>query len=79
MKRRSKAKAPPIRLPRKELAALKRQLGATVEELGRAPVQTADAGAPGDGGRRKVGRNEPCPCGSGKKYKKCCLRSGKYE
>ena len=22
---------------------------------------------------RKVGRNEPCPCGSGKKYKKCCL------
>ncbi len=22
----------------------------------------------------KIGRNEPCPCGSGKKYKKCCLR-----
>ena len=22
--------------------------------------------------RRKVGRNEPCPCGSGKKHKKCC-------
>jgi preprotein translocase subunit SecA len=21
---------------------------------------------------RKVGRNEPCPCGSGRKYKKCC-------
>jgi len=21
----------------------------------------------------KVGRNEPCPCGSGKKYKQCCL------
>jgi uncharacterized protein YecA (UPF0149 family) len=20
----------------------------------------------------KVGRNEPCPCGSGRKYKKCC-------
>ncbi|MBV6682350.1 SEC-C domain-containing protein [Bacillus sp. JRC01] len=20
----------------------------------------------------KVGRNNPCPCGSGKKYKKCC-------
>src|ERR1017187_7891504 len=20
-----------------------------------------------------IGRNEPCPCGSGKKYKKCCL------
>lgn len=23
---------------------------------------------------RKVGRNDPCPCGSGKKYKKCCGR-----
>jgi uncharacterized protein YecA (UPF0149 family) len=22
---------------------------------------------------RNVGRNDPCPCGSGKKYKKCCL------
>jgi preprotein translocase subunit SecA len=21
---------------------------------------------------KKVGRNDPCPCGSGKKYKKCC-------
>lgn len=21
----------------------------------------------------KIGRNNPCPCGSGKKYKKCCL------
>ena len=24
---------------------------------------------------QKVGRNDPCPCGSGKKYKKCCGRS----
>lgn len=24
---------------------------------------------------RKVGRNEPCPCGSGSKFKKCCLIS----
>ena len=23
--------------------------------------------------RKKVGRNEKCPCGSGKKYKNCCL------
>ncbi|MCA9066566.1 MAG: SEC-C domain-containing protein, partial [Planctomycetaceae bacterium] len=22
----------------------------------------------------KTGRNDPCPCGSGKKYKKCCLK-----
>ena len=24
--------------------------------------------------KKRVGRNEPCPCGSGKKYKKCCYR-----
>ncbi|KPA14036.1 SEC-C motif domain protein [Candidatus Magnetomorum sp. HK-1] len=24
--------------------------------------------------KSKIGRNTPCPCGSGKKYKKCCLR-----
>ncbi len=23
---------------------------------------------------RGIGRNDPCPCGSGKKFKKCCLR-----
>lgn len=23
--------------------------------------------------RKKIGRNEPCPCGSGKKFKKCCI------
>ena len=26
------------------------------------------------GGKKKIGRNAPCPCGSGKKYKKCCLK-----
>ena len=25
--------------------------------------------------RRKVGRNDPCPCGSQKKFKRCCLDS----
>jgi len=24
----------------------------------------------------KIGRNKPCPCGSGKKYKKCCMGRG---
>lgn len=24
-------------------------------------------------GEKKVGRNEPCVCGSGRKFKKCCL------
>lgn len=28
---------------------------------------------------KKIGRNDKCPCGSGKKYKKCCLNTGKYE
>jgi hypothetical protein len=26
--------------------------------------------------KKKIGRNDPCPCGSGKKYKKCCLPKG---
>ncbi|MBS0629307.1 MAG: SEC-C domain-containing protein [Verrucomicrobia bacterium] len=25
---------------------------------------------------KKVGRNDPCPCGSGKKYKSCCGQQG---
>jgi len=33
------------------------------------PVKALSRGALG----RNIGRNEPCPCGSGKKYKKCCL------
>lgn len=24
----------------------------------------------------RIGRNDPCPCQSGKKFKKCCLRKG---
>jgi preprotein translocase subunit SecA len=31
----------------------------------------ASSDAPVVRGERKVGRNEPCPCGSGKKYKQC--------
>jgi len=27
--------------------------------------------------RKKIGRNEPCPCGSGLKFKKCCLTKAK--
>jgi hypothetical protein len=27
--------------------------------------------------KKKIGRNDPCPCGSGKKYKNCCI--GKYD
>ena len=27
---------------------------------------------------RKIGRNDSCPCGSGKKFKHCCMNTGKY-
>src|SRR5512143_1311775 len=27
----------------------------------------------------KIGRNDPCPCGSGQKYKKCCMAKGGVE
>ncbi len=33
------------------------------------------AAAPGGAPMPAVGRNDPCPCGSGKKYKKCCGRN----
>ncbi|MFH1245254.1 MAG: preprotein translocase subunit SecA [Candidatus Omnitrophota bacterium] len=37
-----------------------------------APPASAEPPRPFKREERKVGRNEPCPCGSGKKYKKCC-------
>ena len=60
-----------------------------VQEEAEAPAldlrHKTDPAAMGDGGASeeanaeeapapKVGRNDPCPCGSGKKYKKCCGR-----
>jgi uncharacterized protein len=48
--------------------------------LGRAIYQARlevnDLG-PDSMGRTKVGRNDPCPCGSGKKFKKCCSAAGR--
>ena len=45
-----------------------------VETLHRARLARAQpTGAPTNENRPKVGRNDPCPCGSGKKFKKCCL------
>ena len=37
--------------------------------------EVAEMRAKAAGDARKVGRNNPCPCGSGKKYKKCCLNN----
>ncbi|PWW48594.1 protein translocase subunit secA [Melaminivora alkalimesophila] len=45
------------------------------DESGNPQSQAAGAAGPGDGGLAspgvRVGRNDPCPCGSGKKYKQC--------
>ena len=57
-----------------------------VQKQEQAPVQTNDQEDKRPGKttgqktitkNKKVGRNDPCPCGSGKKYKKCCFP--KYE
>jgi len=41
---------------------------ATVTAVKKEPVRNKD---------KKVGPNDPCPCGSGKKYKKCCMQKDK--
>ena len=41
--------------------------------------QTASAPPTPISGEPKVGRNEPCPFGSGLKYKKCCLLNSDQE
>lgn len=35
-----------------------------------------DGRTPGEAGAQKPGRNDPCPCGSGRKHKACCVRAG---
>ena len=44
-------------------ALMRRQVMSSKRATGNQPVHVV-----------KIGRNEPCPCGSGKKYKKCCGR-----
>lgn len=39
---------------------------------GKAHAHDKGSFQPVPAGKHKVGRNDPCPCGSGKKYKKCC-------
>ena len=48
----------------------RRRVFTPVSEDG-APMPAGNGHGQMEGGR-KLGRNEPCPCGSGKKYKKCC-------
>lgn len=44
--------------------AFSKTLGIIEEEIGRPELEGIDLS--------KIGRNDPCPCGSGKKFKKCC-------
>ena len=42
-----------------------------------AATKTAVKKVPIRNAAKKVGPNDPCPCGSGKKYKKCCMQKDK--
>ena len=59
-----------------EKAEKERKMKQWMEEHGsKNKSQTTGLNAPAEVKKSgpKVGRNDPCPCGSGKKYKKCCL------
>lgn len=65
------------RLARKDQAAASEpepetELAAEGETAAAAEPETAAAVEPVRIARRAVGRNRPCPCGSGRKYKRCC-------
>jgi len=57
-------------VPRQNQAV--RQARSLMERAGVQMKGAEKGGAEKAAGGKKVGRNEPCPCGSGKKYKKCC-------
>jgi tetratricopeptide (TPR) repeat protein len=46
--------------------------GLPLSELSNVAAMLRGTSSPVSVGRPKVGRNDPCPCGSGKKFKKCC-------
>ena len=48
-------------------------LGIDLANQNDADKQTLPVKAPSINQLRDIGRNDPCPCGSGKKFKKCCL------
>ena len=55
-----------------EVVVAKRRWAANVPSASSEPVKAK----PIKRDSRKIGRNDPCPCGSGKKYKKCCYLKG---
>jgi len=46
--------------------------GLPLSELSNVAAMVRGNSSPVSVGKNKVGRNDPCPCGSGKKFKKCC-------
>lgn len=56
----------PTQISHREISAFAKEAPAESQGDFGAPVKTVEYTGP------KVGRNDPCPCGSGKKYKKCC-------
>ena len=52
----------------------KRFAGQFAPKLRSPESSPASPSAEAEVGAVKVGRNDPCPCGSGRKYKKCCMR-----
>lgn len=61
----------PVRRPARVISGAPVRTG--LSQAGKEPVMSArereEVNLP-----KKIGRNDPCPCGSGKKYKKCCGR-----
>ncbi len=59
--------APKAEVKREKVATETGTAAASKSEVKKQPVRK----------EKKVGPNDPCPCGSGKKYKKCCMRKEK--
>jgi preprotein translocase subunit SecA len=80
------ADEPPVQMEEAAVAMATRQASTTIDSLEKEfhrkkqrELDAASRAGSGDGSQpvqrrtgEKVGRNDPCPCGSGKKYKKCC-------
>jgi preprotein translocase subunit SecA len=70
--RMMREEAAPVRVAAAAPARWQESRGSEVDNGRRQTTRVEPRGPTGE----KVGRNEPCPCGSGKKYKKCCLLKG---
>ena len=70
----------PKKMEHKEFTGLSREVNRKVQAMGQGDTEEGqedgvvapEKAAPVRNEGPKVGRNDPCPCGSGKKYKKCC-------